>query len=916
MYRNSKLANSVRWAMLAGATTAAITAIPTYAADGDQSVERIEVTGSRIKRTDIEGASPVTVIDQVAIQKTGIQSLGDLLQELPGAGSALNTSVNNGGTGATNIDLRNLGSQRVLVLLNGRRMINGIGGGGVDASVDLNTIPLAAVKRIEVLKDGASAVYGSDAIAGVVNIITKNDFDGAEATAYWGRNLTKKDGTTRSYDFTVGSNGEKGNMLIAASYVTQDPTWAGDRDISKYGYSSTTPQGRFTNFDAIPGSNMPHVATLTTGEDGKQSSDFRAFTGDDYYNYAPANYLQTPQDRKSVYALGNYDITDSVRLNTDFLFTNRQSSQFLAAMPLTIGSQFGIIPGSVNVDASNPYNIWGTTLWADGANNPGDVYTGNVRIQRRMIEAGNRVFRQDVNTYRWSTGLSGSFGDTSWTWDVNYIYGKSTSTDTTTGLLNFDAIKTALGPVDKCNATAGCVPLNLFGGVGSITQDMVDYITYTGVDNSGQTLRDWTANVTGDLFELPAGYVQGAFGIERRDEFGYDTPEPLTQNGSSSGSQRSATAGGFNIKEAYAEFSVPVIDSLNLSLAARYSDHSTFGSKTTTKVGIEYRPMDDLLLRATKAQGFRAPSISNLYQGQTDSFDTLNDPCNDGGAGKPGCAGVPTTYHQANSQIRAVRVANPDLKPETSDSFTVGAVYNPSWLDGFDVTVDYYDIEVKDTITRLSTQLILNTCADTGTTLCNLVTRDATTGDVTDLQDGLQNAGKTRAKGYDFTAAYRFGTGFGDFKIALDGNYVDDFTDTVVDPQGGSKKIKRAGMEFGDTAEGGFPRVKANLSIDWNYDAWSASWETRYISAMTIDQPYAEDDFYLSNPAAVVYHDVQAGYFWQDYNLQFTLGVDNIFNKKPTPESEDDELSSNNFDVTTYRANLDRFVYFRVSAKF
>ncbi|WP_417359210.1 TonB-dependent receptor [Gallaecimonas pentaromativorans] len=905
MYRNSKLASSVRWALLAGATTAAVTSIPTYAADGDQTVERIEVTGSRIKRTDIEGASPVTVIDQAAIQKTGIQSLGDLLQELPGAGSALNTAVNNGGSGATEIDLRNLGSKRVLVLLNGRRMINGIGGGGVGSAVDLNTIPLAAVKRIEVLKDGASAVYGSDAIAGVVNVITKDDFDGAEASAYWGRNAKEKDGTIRSYEFTVGSSGERGNMLLAASYTTQAATWAGDRDISKYGYSSTTPNGHFTGFDKID-PNMPANAQLVPGTNGSAVSDYEAYA--DPYNFAPANYLQTPQDRKSVYALGNYDITDNVRLNTDFLYTNRQSSQLLAAMPLTIGSQFGIIPGSVNVAANNPYNIWGVDLNGSALTDyDGDGVNDNIRIQRRVTEAGNRIYRQDVNTYRWSTGLSGGIGDTSWTWDINYIYGKSTSTDTTTGLLNFDHIKTALGDVNTCNATSGCVPLNLFGGEGSITQGMVDYITYTGVDNSGQELRDITANITGDLFELPAGAVQGAFGVERRDEKGFDTPDPLTQIGASSGNQRDATAGGFNIKEAYAEFFIPVLDNLTLSTAARYSKHNAFGSETTTKFGVEYRPIDDLLLRATKAEGFRAPSIAELYQGGSDSFDNVSDPCNDGGAGAPGCAGVPTSYTQSNNQIRATWVSNPDLKPEKSDSFTLGFVYNPSFLEGFNVSVDYYDIEIKDTIGRIGSQTILNTCAETGTVFCNFITRDATTGDVIGLENGYINSGKTETKGYDFTAAYGFGTSFGDFKVTLDGNYVDDFTDTVVDPvNGSSSQIHRAGLEYGD---GGYPRVKANLSLDWNYDAWSASWESRYIHSMQLDDDTVE-------VGKVIYNDIQAGYFWQDYNVQFTVGIDNVFNDKPDPEYDQDLLSSNNFDVTTYRANLDRFMYFRVSAKF
>ena len=813
MYKNNFLANSVRFALIGGVTVAALNAPVAVAADdGAKKVERIEVTGSRIKRTDMEAASPVLVMNREELEATGMISIGDILQTIPAAGSALNTSFNNGGDGSTNMDLRNLGAQRLLVLVNGKRWISSLG-----STVDLNTIPTSAIERIEVLKDGASAVYGSDAIAGVINIITRKNFEGVEVSVYGGQNAKYDDGRQYTADITFGSVSEKGGLLFNMSHVTQQPIWAGDRDISATGYSSTADNTRIrvkgsqmnqANQDALAAVGSPNSSGIYDfmAKEGTGVNvgvdQLRPRTGSDVYNYAPDNYLSTPQNRNSFYVQGFYDISDNLRVVSDFMMTNRKSSQELAPMPLTLGASFGAAASRVDIGANNIYNPFGETLYGDSARAAANGQAGYVpyALQRRMIEAGSRQYNQNDTTYRAMIGLEGNIND-NWTWSANYIYGQNNQDVLTTGLLNLTRINQALS--DNCDASNGCVALNLFGGPGTVTQDMVDYITFDSVSRSGLTMKDYAFNISGDLFDLPAGSVGMAVGLERREESGFDVPDPLTVTGESSGNQRDATAGGFRLDEAYVELSVPVLESLLITPAIRVSDHDAYGNNTTGKVGVEYRPMDDMLLRGTWAQGYRAPSISDLYAGNADSYPTWTDPCNTPSSGtidlvqNPGCAGVPDGYKQANTQIRISQVSSPDLKPETSESYTYGAVYNPSWLEGAELTLDYYNIKVKDAIGRYGHTTIARECAKgTNPDSCNYIDRDSL-GNITDLRNFLQNAGEYNVEGVDFFTAYRFPeTSFGSFKASLDVAYVisNEFNGT-----------DRVGVQTGD---GGFPEFK------------------------------------------------------------------------------------------------------------
>lgn len=932
MYTNNKLSKAVRLAIAFGAVSAtSFTASVTAAEEEVAKVERIEVTGSRIKRTDMETSSPVLVLDRAAIDASGLLSIGDILQDIPAAGAALNTAFNNGGNGSTNIDLRNLGAQRVLVLVNGRRWVSAL-----DATVDLNTIPASAIERVEVLKDGASAVYGSDAIAGVVNIITRKDFEGVELSVYGGENASEGDGRQYSAEATFGVTSAKGGLLFNLSHQTQQPIFSGDRDVSSVGYSSTAANTyvQVTDSTLSPAAQAAMASRYTPNAQGRYQlmtvegtgadSSFdtlraRAAGNADNYNYAPDNYLSTPQTRNSFYVQGYYDLTDDLRLVTDFVFTQRKSEQELAPMPITLGAQFGAASSRVDIHADNIYNPFGETLYGDAARAAANGFVGTYTpyaLQRRMVEAGPRNYSQNDNTYRGMIGLEGAFSfSDSWTWDAAYIYGENSQNELTTGLLNLTRINQALGA--NCTAATNCVPLNLFGGPGTISGDMLDYITFDSVARSGLTMKDYTFNTGGDLFELPAGMVGMAIGLERREESGYDTPDPLTATGESSGNQRDATTGSFRLDEAYVELSIPVLENLLLTPAMRFSDHSTFGSESTAKVGLEFRPFDELLVRATWAEGYRSPSISQLFGGNADSFPNLTDPCNtvtDTGtpidvSGLPGCAGVPAGYRQGNQQIRETRVSSPDLGPETSTSQTVGFVYNPSWLEGLEMTLDYYSIEVEDSIGRYGPARLLEEASEGNAFAQQFIDRDAG-GNVTDIRNFLLNAGTYEVEGVDFYTAYRLPeTAFGTFKVSFDMSYF------ITNSFDGDEQL---GIQYGDT---GYPRIKGTLGLDWMMGNWDAHWDTRYIHSMQTylgSFGYTEEDGVTPVLPSYIVHDLSVGYALDQYNTKLTFGIENVFAKEPKPEGTNNgnAYSANNFSVAEYDVNMDRFVYLRATVRF
>ncbi|MEC8966341.1 MAG: TonB-dependent receptor [Pseudomonadota bacterium] len=935
MFTNSKLAKSVKLACAFGAAssigfTGAVNAQET--GEAADAVEKIEVTGSRIRRTDIEGANPVTVMSRVDIEKFGVTSIGDVLQAIPSAGSAINTNNNNGGNGTTTINIRGIGSNRTLVLVNGKRWAPGLGG-----SVDLNNIPASIIERIEVLKDGASAVYGSDAVAGVVNIITRQDFEGVHASGYMGQ-YDEGDGNKEQWDIGFGTSNDKGNVYFNISYVEEEPTLAGDREISAvptygtpegFGGSSAPPQGRFWTFDQ---------ADNGFNESGDGNGGLEPWVEpDSRFNFAPFNYLSTPQERTNIYTQARYELTDNLSVNITGFYGNRKSEQALAPTPLFIGTAYG--DTGFTLSADNPFSPYDVDVTTDQSVLDDDPTAREMFLfGRRMMEAGFRSFKQNVDQFQFNGGFDGviEFADREFFWDANYTYADITQNTSTDGLLNMSRVAQAIG--DPANCTGDCTPLNLFGGApnvlgeGTITQEMLDYITFTAQDELNSSLESYSANISGEILELPAGYLAFAAGYEKRWQSGYDQPDAIIAAGITSGNARQPTSGAFDVEEVYLELAVPLlsdmpgVEQLDLELATRYSDYSNFGDTTNSKIGLKWRINDDLLVRGTWSEAFRAPSIDELFSGNSDSFAPLTDPCNGGAAGNPdlpGCAGIPASYEQPNTQIRTTVGGNADLEAEEAESFTYGFVYSPEAVEGLSITFDIFDIEVDNAVSSVGAQTILNACAQTGVNLCSLIERGAG-GNVVDLFNGQVNLGGQTTSGFDYNVVYNFETEYGDFRINWDGTYVDERTTIVIDP------VTNTSTEFNDAGLAGdrdvVPRLRTNLAVTWAYDDWTANWLVRFIGHTTeecsidgdtLDQQLCSDPSEelggdsFNELEDMAYHDVSLGYAVND-NLRITLGVNNLLDTDPEVSYS---TFANSFDPSMYEIP-GQFFYTRVNLNF
>jgi iron complex outermembrane receptor protein len=904
----------------------------------------IVVTGSRIRRDPLSQDAPIVFVDAEDIAKTGLNSVNDVLQRLPSSGGGLNGKFNNSGNlgnppdgggvgaGAAEIDLRYLGSRRVLVLVDGIRYVNGASASGVPGSTDLNTIPESAIERVEVLQDGASAIYGSDAIAGVVNIITKKRQKGFDASAQFG-GYDDGDGFTQNYQLSWG-NGSDGplEVVVGGNYVKQGSVRTRDRDLTQFpfpyadscnvifngvqsgGCSGFLPNGLYSG--SAFGGTVTLIEPVIPGP--STPADFRPFVSpDDRFNFGPFNFLQIPLERYGAFANVRYELTDSINFSAKGIWNRRKSKNQAAPLPFGFGAEAGLTPvlNGIVVDATNPFNPFGV-----------DLDSTNVDfVLRRFVEGGPRRFNQTVDTWYGVATLDGKFGllGYDWYWDVNGAYGRNKAKQTMFGNIHSGNLATALGPLDICEATAGCVPFNMFGGAGSITQGMLDYVTFVQHDSSKQTIWDVTANLSGSLFELPGGPFGLAVGVEYRDLEGQFDPDPVVAAGFSSDIPAQPTAGGYDVKEAYAEVNAPLLadmpfaDLLELTGAVRFSDYSSSGSTTTFKAGLNWKPYEDLRLRASWAEGFRAPSIGELF-GTASRFDQiLSDPCsNDSNAPqnflnnatvRANCiaAGVPAdgSYAQANPQISVIVGGNEALDPESSKSWVLGGVWSPSFLRGFSVEMNWYKIEVEGAIQTINANTTLTNCVvNDDPAACALVTR--VNGTLTEVSGLLQNIAGIDTKGIDLNVAYRgLDIGFGTLGLTWNNTFLRNY-DVIVPVTGGVQVISREGTEQGAPSQA-FPKWKSIGIIDWNGTNFGATLTGRYVSEL--------EESNGNELKARFYTDLQLRWIAPSFadNFEFALGVNNLFDIK-APGCITCE--TNNLAITAHDVP-GRYVYARARVK-
>jgi outer membrane receptor protein involved in Fe transport len=902
-------------------------------AEQEAKNEVITVTGSLIGRKEVDSPSPISVVDKEKLAGAGLTNVGDVLQKIPAQGNAINAQNNNGGDGSTRIDLRSLGTARTLVLLNGRRVV--ASGLGADASVDFGTIPLAMIERVEVLKDGASAIYGSDAIAGVVNVITRSNMNGTEANVYTST-TQKSDGTNYDLSFVTGHSSSRGNITFSGGYQQQHAVMAGDREFAslKHSYDfncsdadkaagmcatqSGSPSGVTGRINAlVKGHELNVPGCMATGPTKDANGDvidagnpyctadgtggfrlYKAATAaslGDNYNFQPLNYILTPSNRVNLFSNGHYDITKNVHVFFEGQFNSRSSEQQLAEEPVDLGL-FG-----TPISAQNAYNPFGADV---------------LDYRRRLFEFGPRTFKQNVNTTRMVVGLNGNTPEdlpalNGWKWEASYNYGRNESTQASHGDLILSHLAAALGPsfMDgpnglKCGTSTddevpGCIPLDLLHpGSGKITKQAIDFLTFTGTQSGFNEQHTALATASGKLVDLPNhGDISLAIGGDYRFEKGGQQPDPLTATGDTTGNANAPTLGSYNAVEAFGELSIVPFSGgdflkwVEINAAGRAYRYNTFGSGITGKVTGLVRVDNGIAVRGTYGNAFRAPNVGELFSGQADSFPAVEDPCDElppssKGAGvklsdnaKKRCSevgktwgGVPSGSGFASSQQRTTIGGNPGLEPERAQVGTAGIVYEP--LRGLDFTLDYWHINIDNAITSLPPETILAQCYEGDQEqFCQQIQRDNGTHQISHLIDTTQNVGSITSSGVDFSAAYQYRTEVGTLRHAVEGTYLlqHNIDTGTVDPSTMKENIIH-GRGFYDL--GVFPTLKFNVFTTWQHPSGlAAGFNVRFINS------YQECDGNSCNDPTNGRRDVDkyfAGDLFASYQLKSSQGTTSV----------------------------------------
>jgi len=809
----SKPVNRVRSAVRRALLLSAVAVVAGQASAAEETsgdrpiVDEVVVTGSRLVRSrDLVSASPVQTIDVDTIKDSGNVTLEDTVNQFPQLNPDNTGTVNqSGGSGVLSADLRGLGAVRTLVLVDGRRFIPG----DVTGLVDLGTIPDGLVERVEIVTGGASAVYGSDAIAGAVNFILKDNFEGAQFHYQYGQ-TSRDDGQSNKMDMLLGANAEhgRGNVTLYASYLKRDPVYMGDREFSHQPLIEDA-QGKLVNFGSgnIPGgligisaANLSSIqgVDLTNASGacpgaiqgvrfGANAQPFPFCRPTEQYNYAAINFLLRPLETWQVTTTGHYDLTDNVEAYGQFFYTKKKN-EFQqapeAVSPTSSGQQTGtlIIPNAdTNPLFTQPLRDFFAANRAFFDSNNDGVFVVN-SASRRFEEFGPRNTSYTSDSLNLTSGFRGHFDlmDRPWKWDSFFQYARSDVNFTQTGLLSrsrttlgLDAV--VVSGVPQCRVQLlGCVPVNIFG-TDTLTPAMADFLS-VNTGRSDQFIRTGAgASVAGDLFELPAGPVASALGVEwRREE--YDSlPAEIALSGDLAATAIAPrhTQGDFDVFEVFGEVRVPLlrdlpaIKSLAVEGAVRESEYSTIDSVVTWKGTLDWEVVDWLRVRGGVSRAIRAPNLDELFAQPSSGFTGGNDPCwvtsNPSAAQKALCVaqGVPaseidTFLPSASQGWNSLSGGNPNLKEEKSDATTFGIVFTPSWFGGLAVSVDYFDIEVEGAVAQLSSQALVNSCfavLELNSAACQAITR-LTTGNIEQVAAPVLNVASRKVSGVDLAVSY------------------------------------------------------------------------------------------------------------------------------------------------------------------
>jgi outer membrane receptor protein involved in Fe transport len=1008
MGNNRKLTQAIRLALAfsavatAGIGSATAQVAPPASTSDSADLQEVIVTGTRIQRKDFESAAPVVSVDSTFLKTSGAVSLVDTLNALPQLTPGLTTTSNNpGGSGVANIDLRGLGPERTLVLLDGTRAMPQDSSG----VIDLNTIPASLIDRVEILTGGASSAYGSDAVAGVVNIVTKRNFEGVKIDAGYGADSHHSDGKTRSIGITLGGNfaDGKGNAVVSLSMDNRDAVFQGDRGFSAVTLgsglspsgSSTLPGGRERNWfgnAANPfGANRPTQAAfdqvfgaygfapgtclnsnavgfnpngslfcrnganaganLTPGQPG-----YVVGGGAVNFNYGALNYLQLPETRKQIFQMAHYDVNDHVEIYDRAYFTSYTATSALAPTPVAPVSS--VVDGNVVTNEFTvPYNnpTIPAALQTLLASRPDP--TAPFAISRRTTELGLRENINSNNVYQILAGAKGDFSIVNhpFKWDVYGSYGYGSNPSTISGDISVSAFQGILNgttSIGSCNQSN----FNIFG-LGNFSKDCQAAVGETNLFSQIVTQTNYEGTLQTDLFPLPGGAATIVVGADWRKNTYAFTPDAPSETGDAYGLNSGpvpAISGENSVSEYFAEVNLPILADLPLvkrldaDLSYRYSDYVIGGGVNTYGATLDYKPIEQLSFRSSFAHAARAPTLANLFSPPSSSSPGYVDPCDtSNGPITPQVQalcikqGVPAAdyapggggYTAPNSQVQSTLSGNTSVKPETSDSFTFGVVWQSTFAGDqqFKTSVDYWRYIVKNEIGTVGANTSLAFCFDganqnptydPNNVNCQKVQRNAN-GDVENIFDPTTNLGSLKTAGIDWEVDYAlplsaFGlpSNAGKFTVNLlmtflreseyeqfaGGPFVDTkgtISDVLASPLSGAQPSKKGLARFGYTV--------SDVTVGWT---------TRYIAHMNVindDGSYVTSGVAPSTPSYFT-HQISVG--WAPGNFDIVGGVSNVFNVQPPIYTTDAQAGVQaNTDPSSYDV-LGRRFYINASYKF
>ncbi|QFT53724.1 TonB-dependent siderophore receptor [Microbulbifer sp. THAF38] len=880
------------------------------AADANDAtlVEEVVVTGSRITRSNLEASTPITTVNSENIEFSGMVNSADVLRSLPAAGvsgitgNSSNFATANGGVNTVN--LRNLGEDRTLVLVNGRRYVSGVAG---TSAVDWNTIPTELIERVEVITGGASAIYGSDALAGVINVILKDDFEGVSITSSHGETVEFGDDKTDRFNLTAGSNfaDGKGNAVVSLTYTDQKGILARDRKNTKVDdlalcyftgetadcdkeqepyYSSYSENGRFF----LP-SNDKVNWTVDNGEVVDWDGDKYGFNRQQFRRYS------VPTERYLISSNLSYDLSDSLELFVETSFARTETQTEIEPYPFDAQDALNI--DGIHID--NPYMPAELRNLAVAAE---DEYVSFVRRTTELDQRGSYAERQ---TFRGLIGLRGEIND--WNWDAYFGQGQMQDSQRSTGQINVSNFRNALNAeldvennlivcADESARKEGCVPINVFG-YGSISPEAAEYVSAVSMRDQSTKQTIGGINISGELLELPSGPLSLAAGLEYRDEYAADLPDALTRSGQNGGNRAPATEGGFDATELYVEMEAPIlsglpgIQELSVGAAYRFSDYDTVGSTDAYTARVSWIINDDLRVRGQYARAMRAPNVNELFGAGGETFRTIKDPCDGVTADATGtvaenCLAVPEiaarvaevgVFELSQPEIQGtggfVGVGSEDLEAETSDSYTLGVVFDRDLgIGSLSVSVDWFDIEIENLIDTVARQSSLDFCYQSTTgpnEFCGNIDRDSEgaanqLGELVGVNSKFLNEGTLETEGVDVQVQWGMELGAGQLDLSLNYAHVLEFTET------------KFGVEEELVGEVGYSENKWIATANYSLDRLMVQWETNFIGDAV---PSNSDEFFKFDVGSFVTHDLYASYQFTD-SISANLGINNILDEE------------------------------------